>query len=77
MPPGKTTEYNTEWQWPISGVHSIMMEKSALGGEGGVHFWKIHPVSVDYNPIACKQNIGKLYVSKYVSFIIGFVDIGD
>ncbi len=25
---------NTEWQWPISGVHSIMMEKSALAGEG-------------------------------------------
>jgi hypothetical protein len=24
----------TEWQWPISGVHSIMMEKSALAGEG-------------------------------------------
>jgi hypothetical protein len=26
----ETTEY-TEWQWPIFGVHSIMMEKSALG----------------------------------------------
>ncbi len=27
----------TEWQWPISGAHSnsIMMEKSALAGEGG------------------------------------------
>jgi hypothetical protein len=24
-----------EWQWPISGVHSIMMEKSALAGESG------------------------------------------
>ncbi len=23
-----------KWQWPISGVHSIMMEKSALAGEG-------------------------------------------
>ncbi len=26
---------HTEWQLPISGVHSIMMEKSALAGEGG------------------------------------------
>jgi hypothetical protein len=29
---------HTEWQWPISGVHVIhfiMMEKSALTGEGG------------------------------------------
>jgi hypothetical protein len=25
----------TEWQWPISGVHSIMMEISALAFEGG------------------------------------------
>jgi hypothetical protein len=27
-----TTEY-TEWQWPLSGVHSIMMVKSAQPGE--------------------------------------------
>ncbi len=26
---------HTEWQWPISGVHSIMMEKLALAGESG------------------------------------------
>ncbi len=26
---------HTEWQWPISGVHFIMTEKSALAGEGG------------------------------------------
>ncbi len=33
---GVTTEFIlTEWQWPISGVHSIMMEKSAPAGEGG------------------------------------------
>ncbi len=25
----------TEWQWPLSGVHSIMMVKSAQPGEGG------------------------------------------
>jgi hypothetical protein len=25
---------HTEWKWPISGVHSIMMEISALAGEG-------------------------------------------
>jgi hypothetical protein len=24
-----------EWQWPLSGVHSIMMVKSARSGEGG------------------------------------------
>jgi hypothetical protein len=29
---------DTEWKWPISGVHSIMMEKPAHAGEGeGVH----------------------------------------
>jgi hypothetical protein len=27
------TEY-TEWQWPLSGVHSIMMEKLAQAGKG-------------------------------------------
>ncbi len=26
----KLHRLHTEWQWPISGVHSIMMEKSAL-----------------------------------------------
>jgi hypothetical protein len=26
---------HTEWRLPISGVHPIMMEKSALAGEGG------------------------------------------
>jgi hypothetical protein len=29
-----TIEY-TEWQWPLSDVHSIMMVKSAQSGEGG------------------------------------------
>jgi hypothetical protein len=29
------TRVHTEWQLPISGVHFIMMEKSALAGEGG------------------------------------------
>jgi hypothetical protein len=28
------TEY-TEWLWPLSGAHSIMMVKSAQPGEGG------------------------------------------
>jgi hypothetical protein len=28
------TEY-IEWQWPLSDIHSIMMEKSAQPGEGG------------------------------------------
>ncbi len=32
----RTTEYiHTEWRFSISGVHPIMMEKSALAGEGG------------------------------------------
>ncbi len=26
---------HSEWQLPIFGVHSIMMEKSSLAGEGG------------------------------------------
>ncbi len=25
---------HTEWQWPLSGVHFVMMEKSAQPGEG-------------------------------------------
>jgi hypothetical protein len=29
-----STEY-TEWQWPLSGVHSIMMEKLAQAYEAG------------------------------------------
>ncbi len=36
-----TTEY-TEWQRPLSGVHSVMMEKLSQAGEGaGVH---AHPL---------------------------------
>jgi hypothetical protein len=31
---GRSTEY-TEWQRPLSGVHSIMMEKLAQAGEAG------------------------------------------
>jgi hypothetical protein len=31
----ETTGVHTEWQWPLSGVHSNMMEKSAQPGEGG------------------------------------------
>jgi hypothetical protein len=30
----RTTDY-TDWQWPLSGLHSIMMEKSAHPGDGG------------------------------------------
>jgi hypothetical protein len=38
-----TTEY-TDWQRPLSGVHSVMLEKLAHAGEGGgMHF---HPLSV-------------------------------
>ncbi len=32
---GSEHRVHTEWQWPISGVHSIMMGKSVLAGEGG------------------------------------------
>ncbi len=39
---------HTEWQWPISGVHPVMMEKSALAGE--VH---AHPLSL-YLPSCTK-----------------------
>jgi hypothetical protein len=31
---GKSKRVHTEWQWPLSGVHSTMMEKLALPGEG-------------------------------------------
>ncbi len=30
-----THRVHTEWQIPIFGVHSIMMEKTAVAGEGG------------------------------------------
>jgi hypothetical protein len=29
------TQSTTEWQWPLSGVHSIIMEKLAQAGEEG------------------------------------------
>ncbi len=29
-----THRLNTKWQWPLSGVHSIMMEKLAQAGLG-------------------------------------------
>ncbi len=32
---GYSDREHTEWQWPISGVHSLMMEKSALADENG------------------------------------------
>jgi hypothetical protein len=31
----RTHRLHTEWQWPLSGVHSIMREKSAQPGVGG------------------------------------------
>ncbi len=44
----------TEWQWPHSGVHSIMMVKSAQSGEGGgvrpPPFTLSLPVVVQYGP---------------------------
>ena len=33
----ETYRVHTEWQWPLSGEHSIMMVTSAQQGEGGVH----------------------------------------
>ncbi len=32
---GSAHRVHTEWQWPLSGVHSIMMEKLAQPDEGG------------------------------------------
>ena len=37
---------HTEWQWPLSGVHSIMMEKLAQAGEGGGGGVHAHPPSL-------------------------------
>ncbi len=34
---------HTNWQRPLSGVHSVMMEKLSQPGEGGVH---AHPLSL-------------------------------
>jgi hypothetical protein len=36
---------HTEWQWPLSGVHSIMTEKLAQAGEGGGGVVHAHPLS--------------------------------
>jgi hypothetical protein len=41
----RTTEY-TEWQWPLSGIHSIMMVKSAQSGEGSVCTPRALPLSL-------------------------------
>jgi hypothetical protein len=35
FPAGPATEH-TDWQWPLDGVHSIMMVKSAQDGEAGM-----------------------------------------
>jgi hypothetical protein len=32
---GCSHRVHPEWQWPLSGIHSIMMIKSAQSGEGG------------------------------------------
>jgi hypothetical protein len=39
---------HTEWRLPISDIHPIIMEKSALAGEGGAH---AHPLSDYYHHI--------------------------
>jgi hypothetical protein len=40
---------HTEWQWPLSGVHSIMMEKSAQAGED----WGCTPNPLSLCPTSC------------------------
>ncbi len=41
-----TLRVHTEWRLPSSGVHSIMMEKSALAGTGGVCLFQ--PITITY-----------------------------
>jgi hypothetical protein len=41
----RATEH-TEWQWPLSGVYSIMMVKSAQPDEGGGGAQPAHPLSL-------------------------------
>ncbi len=43
----RRTDYTQKWQLPISGVHPVMMEKSAMAGEGwggGVHASPFQPI---------------------------------
>ncbi len=42
---------HTEWQWPLSSVHSIMMEKSAQAGED----WGCTPNPLSLYPTSCTK----------------------
>ncbi len=49
-----TQSIHTEWRLSISGVHPIMMEKSALAGEGGGWGVHAHPLSAyDHHVQSC------------------------
>ncbi len=52
-----TTEY-TEWQWPLSGVHAIMMEKSAWV----VRVRGARPTSFTISPTAEKADTVPLFL---------------
>jgi hypothetical protein len=62
-----TTEY-TEWQRPRSGVHSIMKEKVAQAGEGGVRGCTPTP----FQPITMKYKVavylpGQIHLPYFIS----------
>ncbi len=46
----------TEWQWPLSGIHSIVMEKSHQPGGGGGHTRRPPPFTLStftYKVVVC------------------------
>ncbi len=46
---------HAEWQWPFSGVHSIMMVKSAQPGEGGVTTTSPFTLSTIASKVWCRS----------------------
>ncbi len=62
-----TTE-NTEWQWPLSGVQSIMRVKSAQAGEGGGNTLTPFPIStITYKIIVFATQLRGQIHSPYIS----------
>ncbi len=69
-----THRVHTEWQFPISGVNSIMMKKSALAGEGGgctptpfhSSYHHVQSCSVRYAPAERSDTLTLFHLYPYV-----------
>ncbi len=75
------TEYiHKDWQWPLSGEHSIMMVKSAQPGEGGV----ARPPPFTLSTITCKvlvyapaERADTLHISPLRLYVLCGLSIGS